>query len=154
MSQQEGPRPLVLDTSVAVKWHLPEEYHELTLDVLVAVREDRVELLAPITIAPELFNALWQQHRRSGMPSERVRSMYNDFIESPISFFEIEQLLPRAAEISLQTGAIIYDALFLALAEDADTVVVTADGRLLKALEGTPYARLARHLAGVSGLLR
>ncbi len=29
---------------------------------------------------------------------------------------------------------IVYDALFLAFAEDADTLVVTADGKLLKSL--------------------
>ena len=49
-----------------------------------------------------------------------------------------------------ETGAIVYDALFLALAEDAQTVVVTADGKLLRTLEGTPYASLARSLRGVS----
>ena len=43
-----------------------------------------------------------------------------------------------------ETGVIVYDALFLAFAEDGDTVVVTADGKLSsEALEGTPYAHLA-----------
>ncbi len=45
--------------------------------------------------------------------------------------------------LPFQTGVIVYDALFLALVEDGDTVVVAADGKLLKAREGTPYARLA-----------
>ena len=50
--------------------------------------------------------------------------------------------MPRAAEITLESGVIFYDALFLALAEDAGVVVVTADGKLLKSLEDTPYAHL------------
>ncbi len=61
--------------------------------------------------------------------------------------------MPRAVEISFESGAIIYDALFLALAEDADTLVITADERLLKILEGTAHARLAHPLADVGSLV-
>ncbi len=39
-------------------------------------------------------------------------------------------------------GVIIYDALFLALAEDAQTSMITADDKLLKALKGTDYSGL------------
>lgn len=46
--------------------------------------------------------------------------------------------MSRAARITFQAGVIVFDALFLALAEELGTVVVTADGKLLKTLEGTP----------------
>lgn len=61
--------------------------------------------------------------------------------------------MPRAAEITLQTRVIIYDVLFLALAESSETVVVTADGKLLKALEGTSYSHLAHPLTDVGSLV-
>lgn len=61
--------------------------------------------------------------------------------------------MPRAAEIALHTRVVIYDALFLALAENAETVVVTADGKLLRALEGTLYASLAHPLTDVGSLV-
>ena len=48
-----------------------------------------------------------------------------------------EDLMPRAAQMALETDVIIYDALFLALAEDAETLLITADDMLLKALRGT-----------------
>ncbi len=48
--------------------------------------------------------------------------------------------MPSAAEITPETGVIVYDSLFLALAEDSKTVVITADGRHLKALEGSARA--------------
>ena len=50
-------------------------------------------------------------------------------------------------EITLDSGAVVYDALFLALAEEAGMVVVTADYKHLQVLRGTPYARLAHYLA-------
>ncbi len=61
--------------------------------------------------------------------------------------------MPRAAEIALQTQVIIYDGLFLALAENTETVVVTADGKLLKALEGTSFSYLVHPLADVGSLV-
>ena len=64
-----------------------------------------------------------------------------------------EDLMPRAAEIALETGVIIYDSLFLALAEDSETVVIIADGKLLKALEGTAHVRLAHPLANAGSLV-
>ncbi len=50
-------------------------------------------------------------------------------------------------------GLQTYDALFLALAEDSGTVMVTADTKLLDVLAGTPYARLAHSLADVASLI-
>ena len=66
--------------------------------------------------------------------------------------FEIDLLSPQAVEITLDSGAVVYDALFLALAEEAGTLVVTADIKLLQTLRGTSYARLAYHLADVASL--
>lgn len=44
-------------------------------------------------------------------------------------------------------------SLFLTLVENADMTVVTADGKLLKTLEGTPYAHLAYFLSDASSLM-
>ncbi len=73
--------------------------------------------------------------------------------DRPASLYAPEDLMPRAAEITLESGVIVYDALFLALAEDADTLVVTADGKLLKTLEGTSYAHLEYPLADAGSLV-
>jgi predicted nucleic acid-binding protein len=48
---------------------------------------------------------------------------------------------------------VVYDALFLALAEEAGTMVVTADHKFLQALRGMTYARLAHNLADVGSLI-
>ncbi len=64
-----------------------------------------------------------------------------------------EDLMPRAAQMALETGVIIYDALFLALGEDVGSLLVTADDRLLKALQETSYAGLVQHLSAIGSLL-
>ncbi len=64
-----------------------------------------------------------------------------------------EDLMPHATEIVLESGAIIYDALFLALAKDSGTVMVTRDTELLDVPESIPYACLAHPLADVGRLI-
>jgi predicted nucleic acid-binding protein len=56
-SSSEPPLSLVLDTSVAVKWYLPEELHDEAISLLRRAEAGDVELLAPGTVQPELFNA-------------------------------------------------------------------------------------------------
>lgn len=153
MSEREGPRELVLDTSVAVKFHVPEEQHEEANTLRSAFEEGRVELLAPGTILPEAFNAFWQLHRRGELIREEVREGWALVSNLPLSLYAPEDLMPRAVELTFETSVIVYDALFVALAEDVDTLVVTADGKLLKALEGTPYARLVHSLVDAYSLI-
>ncbi len=155
MSEHSGdPRSFVLDSSVAVKWYLPEEEHEEAAGLLRLAESEELTLLAPSTVYPEFFNALWQQHRREGLPLEEMRASWEQFAIDPVFLYAPEDLMHRAAEIAFDSGAIIYDALFLALAEDAETVMITADDKLLKALGGTEYASLAHSLREVGSLLQ
>ncbi len=55
-------------------------------------------------------------------------------------------------ETTFETRTIIYDALFLALAEDFGTTLVTAGGKLLRAIEDTAFAHLAHPLARLDDL--
>lgn len=146
-----APRTLVLDTSVAVKFYVPEELRE---EGLAATEAGRLEIVAPSTLQPEFFNALWWKYRRGELSRGEVRESWERLIvDRSASLYAPEELMPRAVEIAFESGAIIYDALFLALAEDADTLVITADERLLKALKGTPYAHLAHPLSDADSLV-
>ena len=147
------PSYLVVDTSVAVKWYLPEDLVQEALQVLGAGEQGDVQLVAPDTVEPELWNALWQRYRQGELSLERVRDRWDAFEESPLLMAEVLPLMPQAVEIAAHSGCIIYDALFVALTESEDTVVVTADDKLLKALEGTSYAKGGVHLKNVTDAL-
>lgn len=144
----------MIDTSVALKFYLPEEGHEEALGLLEAEESGAVELLAPGTILPEGFNAIAQQRKRGPLDAEDAGEAWDELLRAPIYTYATEDLIERAAEIALETDAIVYDTLFLALAEDARTVMVTADGKLLKKLEGTRYAPLASSLDRAESLLQ
>lgn len=134
MSERQQ-RPLVLDTSVAVKWHLEEEHSEEAARLLDAVGAEVSELLAPSTLQPEFFNTLWQRRRRGELEPVEVQRVWSDLLAGePVTLYDPADLMPRATELVLETGVIVYDALFLALAEYAGTVMVTADDKLLRTL--------------------
>jgi len=151
---EKRPRPLVVDTSVALKFYLPEEGHEEALKLLEAEESGAAELLAPGTILPEGFNAIVWQQKHGLLDAEDAGEAWEKLLRAPIYTYATEDLIERAAEIANQTGAIVYDTLFLALAEYALSVMVTADGKLLKALEGTRYASLASSLERVENLMQ
>lgn len=144
---------LVVDTNVAVKWYLTEDLEDEALKVLEAGERGDVTLLAPDTIEPEFWNVLWQRHMKAKLSLDEVQDYWDAFEESPILLGELLPLMPLATEIAAHTECIIYDALFVALAESEDTMVVTADEKLLRALEGTPYARRGVHLKHVTNAL-
>lgn len=148
----EAPRPLVVDTSVAIKWYVSEEFRDEALTLFDAMAAGAIRGMAPNTIQPEFWNALWQKRRRSELSPEEARTIWSEFSEDPIALYKTEDLMPRSVEVA-ESGAIIYDALFITLAEATDTTVVTADDRLLEALKNTPFETRARHLADVASLL-
>lgn len=151
---EKRARLLVVDTSVALKFYLPEEDHEEAVRLLEAEEVGAAELLAPGTILAEGFNAIAWQQKRGLLDAEDAGEAWEKLLHAPIYTYATEDLIERAAAIANETGAIVYDALFLALAEDARTLVVTADGKLLKTLEGSRYASLASSLGWVENLFQ
>jgi predicted nucleic acid-binding protein len=146
VTEPRDPPYIVVDTNVVVKWYLTEELEEEALVVLGAGERGDVTLLAPDSVEPEFWNVLWQRHRKGELEFDEVLDYWDVFEELPLLFAEVLMLMPLAAEIAADSGCIIYDALFVALAESEDTVVVTADEKLLRALEGTSYAARGVHL--------
>jgi predicted nucleic acid-binding protein len=150
---EKRPRPLVVDTSVALKFYLPEEGHEEAVRLLEAEESGAAELLAPGTILPEGFNAIVWQRKRGLLDAEDAGEAWEKLLRAPIYTYATEDLIERAAKIADETGAMVYDTLFLALAEEAQSVMVTADGKLLKTLEGSRYGPLASSLERLDSLL-
>ena len=154
MSEPDAPPPLVLDTSVAVKFYVPEDGHEQALELLAVVEDGGAKLLAPSTIGAEFWNALWQKYRRGELEKEVIRDTWEKFSDAPVSLFDPDALMPVAVGVAYETEVIVYDALFLALAGGFQTVVVTADERsMLQRIRGTNYEHLAVHLSNAGTLL-
>jgi predicted nucleic acid-binding protein len=56
------------------------------------------------------------------------------------------RFIPRALNLAIELGHPVYDCIYLALAEAMQDELLTADGRLLRAVASTPYADRVREL--------
>lgn len=122
------PRILVVDSSVAVKWFLPDEAHgDRAWALLESHLAERVRLAAPDYMRIEVLNAL--RHRR--LNADQVRRAAIALDGFSLTWHTVSAALTVAAvDIAARHGLTLYDAAFVALAVELDVELVTADRRL------------------------
>lgn len=120
----------VVDASVAVKWFFLEEGNAQAMAFLRGAAEGHYVLLAPDFLVIEVANAVWKRHRRGEVTKEEAVEIIERVAFARLEWTEAIELVPRAATLAITLNCTVYDALYLALAEAYDTVVVTADRRL------------------------
>jgi predicted nucleic acid-binding protein len=104
----------VVDSSVAAKWVLPEADSAQALRLVSEVALAGGQLIMLDLAMTEITNAIWKRlHRGLASPAEARQS---------------------ALEIASRYGRSIYDALFVALAQELDLPGVTADEPLYRAV--------------------
>lgn len=159
MSEEVPLLALVVDNSVAVKWYVPQDFGDKALRVFNAGQDGEALLVVPTLIYAEFGNALWRYHQHEELSLEEIQEFWEDFERTPLRLFDMAPLIPKALEIATSCGCTVYDALYLALADAQrrggyeGAVALTADGRLLRRLEGTPYEDLGAHIANVADFL-
>ncbi len=128
------PPGLVVDASVAVKWHLTEESHtERAKLLLAAFREGRTKFAAPALIRYELANALERAVRYDRIDREDATLAFNSFLA--LSFHSLtdeDALVTSAFRLARSTGASVYDAVYVVHAEAINYDLVTADEELAR----------------------
>lgn len=134
---------VVVDSSVALKWFVPEVLSDEAAELL----EGSVELLTPDLLFPEFGNTLWKKITRGEIQPDEARSIVTALGRIPLVVVSSAGLIGAALEIAVAHRRTVYDGLYVALAVDRDCVLVTADNRLVRALGGGP---LARHVRGLS----
>lgn len=123
---------LVVDSSVAVKWYLPENGSDRARSLL---RAD-LRLVAPDLLFAEVGNVLWK--RRRDLPATESDAIAIALASAcPVSLYPSSELLQGALALALAYERTVYDALYLALAVSQDCPFVTADERLRNALRDT-----------------
>lgn len=126
---------LVVDASVALKWVVEEEGSEAALAL-----KGR-DLAAPSLMRVEAANALRTLAARRAIAPAEALDLLGLLQEAPVTLIEPDDALERRAlGIALGLGHPFYDCVYLALAERMGRVLVTADGRLLRAVRATAHA--------------
>lgn len=124
---------MILDSSVAVKWFLPDEE-----DVAEAIRlrsaalAQTVDLVAPDIIWAEVCQGLVRAVRRGRVDRDAARAVVDDLIEVRPLVTDSAVDLRDAMRVALTVGVSAYDAQYLALGARLGQPVITADRRMLE----------------------
>jgi predicted nucleic acid-binding protein len=130
--------PLVLDASVATKWHLRDEaYSERARAVRIDFEEGRVQLAAPDHIRYEVANALRVAAVRGRISEIEGRTAVREFLSWGIRTVRTDELILAAYDASVTFGCALYDGLYLALALATKSPLIYADDALRRRLGGS-----------------
>jgi predicted nucleic acid-binding protein len=131
---------IVIDASVAVKWVLDEPGS----DAAVALRDQ--ELIAPAFWLAEAANALWRRARIGEISNGEAATLFSELLNAPVASVGMEPHLEVALKLATEIGHPVYDCIYLALALDHRTHVVTGDRRFVAAASTTAHAGSVRLL--------
>src|SRR5208337_4797778 len=125
----------VLDSSVALKWVLPEADSVKAIRLRDEYSNGLHELLAPDIFPSEIANGLVSAERQKRIRTGESAIFLNDILSAAPSLHQSSPLLIRAMEVAISTKQAVYDCIYLALAE---AVVgcewVTADDQFARRL--------------------
>ena len=128
---------IVIDASVAVKWCLPslrEELVEHAEELLASSRREEVRFLVPDLFWVELANALWKAVRRNEISPNNATTAIAFVRDLDITTVPSIDFVPQALDLAISHGRTVYDSLYVALAMQSKSDLITADERLANAL--------------------
>jgi predicted nucleic acid-binding protein len=118
-------RSLVLDTSVAIAWYLPETFRAGARAWQSRLLDGRVRLVVPGLHYWEFGNVLRTYVMRSELESDLAEQIWSLHLDAPLEVAE-----PERAEVlatALEYGATVYDAVYIALSRSLDLPLLTAE---------------------------
>ena len=120
----------VLDSSVALKWVLPEADSQKAIRLRDDFNLQINELLAPDVFPVEVAHALSRSERRGIIQPQEGMQKFADVLRTLPQLYPSLPLLPRAYLLSSQFRIGVYDCLYAVLAEQEQCQAVSADVRL------------------------
>jgi len=132
---------VVVDSNVLVKWFIPEDHHEEAKALLQDHLYGSTTVVTPRYALLEFANTMRKYVFRGLIDLEKALKIYELLVESAPQFFEEkEELVKKALDYAMQKGITVYDAYYIILAHEFNTVTYTADERLLTHLKGKEQA--------------
>ncbi|MCI0360481.1 MAG: type II toxin-antitoxin system VapC family toxin [Planctomycetaceae bacterium] len=136
----------VVDSSVVAKWILPEADSAQAQQLITDIAAVGEKLIVFDLVFPEVANAIWKRHRQGQITLSEAESFIAALNGAPVHVRAASGLLDPAFQIAARYDRAIYDALFVALAQDLSLPGVTADEPLYNVVRADfPQIRLLRN---------
>jgi len=138
---------VVSDASVIVKWFIEEEHSDKALKLRDMHVNGEVSVAAPELMPFEVLNAL----KYSGLfELDELKAAAISLSSYGIELYSLKgELAERAVEIAVEKDITVYDAVYLALANELSTVLYTADEKLIRKV-GKEYGDIVVHISKIS----
>jgi predicted nucleic acid-binding protein len=129
---------VVIDASVVAKWFVEEEGSDN------ARRLQGLSLFAPDLLIVETTNVLWKKVRLGGFDAAFLSPAIRVMRHANLTLIDSLILADRAVDLAVRLNHAVYDCYYLALSEQRDLPMVSADSRLRRKLEAAPDISTAR----------
>lgn len=132
--------PIVVDSSVVVKWFVHDEFKTSpALKLLNIFKEGKRDFVIPDLLFYEVGNVFLKKWPHS---LEKIEKAFVHLWHLPWFLIPLRQsLLTRTLEMAAHYGITFYDALFVATAEWAEAAFVTADKKMLSKIKHLPFVQ-------------
>jgi predicted nucleic acid-binding protein len=127
----------VVDSSVVVKWFVVEPYSTEARRILADYQAGVFTLLAPDLINAEVGNIIWKKHVLQGMDAADAQLVLDTFRTVPLVQTPTAVLLDSAYRLAVAHQRTVYDMLYVALSIQEACPFVTADEKLVNAINAT-----------------
>ncbi len=132
----------VVDASVAAKWFVREILQAEALRLL----DHASRLLAPDWIIQEIAHVAFKKWRDREIGQNHAKAMVQILPSLMTQLYPSAGLTDHALTIAMAINHPVYDCLYIVCADIAEGVLITADEKLCKAVQGTDFERLVRYL--------
>jgi predicted nucleic acid-binding protein len=136
----------VIDAGVVVKWFIPEVDSAKAHQLLERYLQGIDTPVAPDLLIAECGNVFWRRCRQGDITPDEATESLADLLTLQVPLVSATRLVQSALSLALQHQRTIYDALYLALAQERNCDLITADERFLHALSAQfPQLQLLRY---------
>ena len=119
---------IVIDASVVLKWYLADEaYSQKALSILDKYVSNELDILAPSLLEYEVINGLIIAKKRGRIQEKKILTAIDGFISLEIKLINLSPYYPKVIHYCKIYNRSVYDASYLALADDEGISLVTAD---------------------------
>jgi predicted nucleic acid-binding protein len=109
---------------------MDEEYSQKAINLLKKYVSNELDILAPSLLEYEVINGLLVAKKRGGIQEEKILSAIDGFISLKIKLKNLSLFYPKVLYYYKIYNRSVYDASYLAMADEESISLVTADERL------------------------
>lgn len=130
-------KEIVIDSSVAVKWFVPQPNSGKAQELLNAYQNSELLLLAPDLIYAEVGNVIWKMSRFQNLVQTDAIAVLEAFRTIEFLITPSSVLLQEAYRFAAMYERTVYDSLYVILSLRRKCPFITADEKLANSIGKT-----------------